>query len=107
MTATSSVEAYIATMGTSVESGRLLISAFMYCLESECNVITHAPCFMFSKGTFRLMLRISLTMKRKIQNASYRLFINNESTSLTMSVSTYRLIVSELRSISRNVPLGT
>jgi len=51
------------------------------------------------------MLRISLTMKREIQNASYRLFINNESTSLTMSVSTYRLIVSELRSISRNVPL--
>ena len=46
-------------------------------------------------------------MKREIQNASYRLFINNESTSLTMSVSTYRLIVSELRSISQNVPLET
>ena len=28
-------------------------------------------------------------MKREIQNASYRPFINNESTSLTMSVSTY------------------
>ena len=28
-------------------------------------------------------------MKREIQNASYRAFINNESTSSTMSVSTY------------------
>ena len=41
------------------------------------------------KGTFRLMLRSSLTMKRGIQSASYRPFINNENTSLTMSVSTY------------------
>ena len=36
MTSSSPVKAYNATMGTSVESGRLLISAFMYCLESEC-----------------------------------------------------------------------
>ena len=35
MTSSSPVKAYNATMGTSVESGRLLISAFMYCLESE------------------------------------------------------------------------
>ena len=35
MTSSSPVNANDATMGYSVESGRLLISAFMYCLESE------------------------------------------------------------------------
>ena len=75
-------------------------------IQNDCSPTQMNSVSCLKVNTFRLMLRISLTMKREIQNASYRLFINNESTSLTMSVSTYRLIVSELRSISRNVPLG-
>ena len=50
----------------------------------------------YNKGTFRRMLQSSPTMKREIQNASYRPFIDNESISLTMSVSTYFECVASL-----------
>ena len=56
MTSSSPVKAYNATMGTSVESGRLLISAFMYCLESECTTYIQKN---FLLGTFKARIRIN------------------------------------------------
>ena len=57
---------------------------------------------IYNNSTFQRMLQSSPTMKREIQNASYMPFIDNESISLTMSVSTYF----EMGSILWNVPLN-
>ena len=56
MTSSSPVKAYNATMGTSGESGRLLISAFMYCLESECNgLCKFTLCEEFPMSALKMM----------------------------------------------------
>ena len=72
MTSSSPVKAYNATMGTSVESGRLLISAFMYCLESECLPIKFVAQNRTHLGFFKTpSLALTFKISAKSQNVYF------------------------------------